>query len=138
MATSTDKPEVASDSDEGLTHVLEQTIHAKVLKDLGEPLAEILHAAVREGIVAASKNASPRVPQMMAPKVETKTKAVSRPAAGGRCAKVWSELDKLVGKGKTPTLQDVTKLAQKKGMNGNTARIQFYRWRSATQAQPSA
>ncbi len=125
MATSTG---VAGET-EGLAHLLEQTIHARVLKDLEDPLAEILHAAVRDGIIAAAKGTPTRHARVI------KTTTVSRPASGGRCAKVWDELDKFAAKGKTPTLKDVTKLAERKSINSNTARIQFYRWRSA---QPQA
>ena len=124
MATS-NTTGVASES-EGLVHLLEQTIHARVLKDLEDPLAEIVHGAVRDAIVTASKNVT-----LLSP-ASKKTKSISRPVSGGRCAKVWDELDKLVSNGKTPTLQDIQKLAKRKHFNGNTARIQFYRWRSAT------
>jgi hypothetical protein len=136
MATS-NSPGVASESEEGLAHLLEQTIYARALKDLEDKLPEILHSAVKDGILTAAKNAPPRADAKPAATTQTKTKAVSRPASGGRCAQVWDELDKAVAKGKTPTLQDVTKLAERKKWNGNTARIQFYRWKHAQPAQAS-
>jgi hypothetical protein len=135
MATQNQKGVAVDESDAGLMELLEQTIHGRVLKELEEQLPNILHSAVRGAIVTASKEVPPRKgARRMASSTPPKTKTGSRPASGGRCAEVWDEMDKLVGKGKTPTLQDVTKLAERKNWNSNTARIQFYRWRSA---QPS-
>jgi len=103
--------------------ILEQTIQSKVMEDLQAPLAEIVHGAIRNAINVASQS------------VPSEPKAVTRPAAGGRCAQVWETLDKTTSeKGEAPTLQEVQKLAKRKRWNANTARVQYYRWRSAQSA----
>jgi hypothetical protein len=119
--------------------ILQQTIESKVLEDLKSPLERIVHKAIREAVVEAS-----RAPSELAANNETSTPAasageVSRPASGGACAKVWDALDSITKdkSGTIPTLQEVQKLARRKRWNANTARVQYYRWRSA-QPQPQA
>lgn len=119
---------VAGDSDEGLVLVLEKTIHAQVIRELQDPLSTIVQNAVRNAIVTASKTETdqPERPQHRQPG--------SRPSSGGKCAQVWDTLDKqTAAAGETPSLKDVQKLAKRKRWNPNTARIQYYRWRSASQ-----
>lgn len=100
-----------------------------------ESLPRIVHSAIRKGVVAAAK--APSSTQDAEPG-EASPKSTARPAEGGRCAKVWEALDKTAKeRGEVPTLQEVQKLARRKRWNANTARVQYYRWRSA-QPQPAA
>jgi hypothetical protein len=118
--------------------ILQQTIESRVLEDLKTPLERIVHKAIREAVVAASQapaesaNAAPAADA--APASEP---AVTRPVAGGQCAKVWDALDSITKdkSGTIPTLQEVQKLARRKRWNANTARVQYYRWRAT---QPAA
>lgn len=109
--------------------ILQKTIEANVLEELQGPLSRIVHSAIRKGVVAASQTPP------AANEADEET-SVTRPVAGGLCAKVWDMLDKAVAdKGEVPTLQEVQKLAKRRRWNANTARVQYYRWRSA---QPTA
>lgn len=105
--------------------VLQQTIESTV----SEQLSRIVHSAIRKGVVAAAK-APTQEKAEAAPKQQAST---SRPADGGRCAKVWDALDSITKdqSGTPPTLQEVQKLARRKRWNANTARVQYYRWRAA-------
>lgn len=83
-------------------------------------------ASQAPGESAAEPSNEPAKPDEAAPA------QVARPVEGGRCAKVWDALDKAVkDKGEAPTLQEVQKLAKRKRWNANTARVQYYRWKSA-------
>lgn len=114
--------------------VLQKTIEANVLEELQGPLARIVHSAIRKGVVAASQ--TPAANEASEPASDA---SATRPVAGGLCAKVWDMLDKAVAeKGEVPTLQEVQKLAKRRRWNANTARVQYYRWRSAQPAQPAA
>lgn len=102
---------------DGLVDVLERTIHARVLRELEEPLAVILHSAVRDAVTTAAHADSRR-----------------RPVPGGRCREVWDALDAVQHiTGELPSLQDARDLAKRKNWNENTARIQYYRWRKEVQ-----
>jgi hypothetical protein len=48
---------------------------------------------------------------------------------GEKCAAIWTELDRMVAKGKEPTLEMIRAVGERKGWNEHTTRIQFYRWR---------
>ncbi len=97
------------------TERLESTLHNQVLHDLQAPLARIVHSAVRKAILSAAG-----------------TNDTKRPVSGGRCARVWDVLDKeRQDTGAIPTLEHVRQLAKREHWNDNTARIQYYRWRSA-------
>lgn len=110
--------------------VLQRTIEANVLEQLQEPLAKIVHSSVRKGIVAASQT-----PPTANDPTEPVAQVNARPASDGICGKVWDTLDKTTKeKGEAPTLQEVQKLAKRKRWNPNTARVQYYRWRSAQSA----
>lgn len=112
--------------------VLQQTIESNVLEQLQGPLSRIVHSAIRKGVIAASQTPAeaPSEPTVVA-EVQ-----VTRPADGGLCAKVWDTLDKMLADKKAiPSLQEVQKLAKRKRWNANTARVQYYRWRST---QPAA
>jgi hypothetical protein len=114
--------------------VLQQTIEAQVM----EQLPRIVHSAIRKGVVAAGKAPAAAQEQEAS---DTTPKSNARPAEGGRCAKVWEALDSITKdkSGTVPTLQEVQKLARRKRWNANTARVQYYRWRSAQpQTQPAA
>jgi hypothetical protein len=98
---------------DGLVDVLERTIHARVLRELEEPLAVILHGAVREAVTTASKASNRR-----------------RPVEGGRCREVWDTLDAVQHvTGEVPSLKEAKDLAKRKNWNEHTTRIQYYRWR---------
>lgn len=104
--------------------VLQRTIEANVLEQLQEPLTRIVHRAIRRGVIVASQTP-----------VEAGSEPAAtngRPVAGGLCAKVWDTLDKAAENGGAiPSLQEIQKLAKRKRWNSNTARVQYYRWRSA-------
>lgn len=105
-------------ADDGLVEVMEQTIHARVLKLLDEPLHNIVRNAVREAVTTASDH---------------------RPVQGGRCRQVWDALDAVQHlTGETPSLKDAKEIARKRGWNENTARIQYYRWKQETQVSGQA
>jgi hypothetical protein len=105
---------------DGLVDVLEQTIHARVLKELDEPLHNIIHSAVRDAVTTASN-----VP--------------GKPVAGGRCREVWDTLDALTNiTGEVPSLKATKELARRRNWNENTARIQYYRWRQERPAPVQA
>ena len=109
-------------ADGEMVKTLENTLAGRVLKDLQDPLNEIVHNAVRSAILVASKVEE-------APVKDRST--IARPAAGGRCAKVWDALDKMSEqKGGTPSLQEVRKEAMRRRWNKSTATIQYYRWRN--------
>lgn len=109
-------------ADEEVMKALENTFAGRVLKDLQGPLNEIVHNAVRSAIrVASDEDAS----------VTTDKSAITRPAAGGRCAKVWDALDEMSKAGSVPSLQDIRKEARRRRWNKSTATIQYYRWRNA-------
>jgi hypothetical protein len=112
--------------------VLQRTIEAQVM----EQLPRIVHSAIRKGVVAAAKGPAPAEANEA---TATAQEAVTRPVAGGLCAKVWDTLDSITKdkSGALPTLQEVQKLARRKRWNANTARVQYYRWR-ATQPAASA
>lgn len=113
--------------------VLQRTIESNVLEELQGPLSRIVHSAIRKGIVSAAKVA-PAANESVEPAV-----VQSRPAGSGLCAKVWDTLDKTAkDTGKTPTLQEVQKLAKRKRWNANTARVQYYRWRAMQTSTASA
>ncbi len=104
---------------DGLCDVLEQTIHARVLKELDVPLHTIIHCAVRDAVTTASH--------------------AGRPIQGGRCREIWDTLGALTQlTGEVPTLKDAKALAHKKNWNENTARIQYYRWRKENEASHQA
>lgn len=112
--------------------ILQKTIEANVLEELQGPLSRIVHSAIRKGVVAASQAPAANEANESA----DADASVTRPVAGGLCAKVWDMLDKTVAeKGEVPTLQEVQKLAKRRRWNANTARVQYYRWRSAQPAQ---
>lgn len=119
--------------------VLQRTIESNVLEELREPLARIVHGAIQKGVVAASQTPPVAVDPTQPAKEAAQPTAqpAARPVEGGLCAKVWDALDKATvdAKGTLPTLQDVQKLAKRKRWNANTARVQYYRWRST---QPAA
>jgi len=112
--------------------VLQKTIEANVLEQLQEPLSRIVHSAIRKGVVAASQT-PPETTEAVATE-----QPVTRPAAGGLCAKVWDMLDKTMAEtSKLPSLQEIQKIGRRKRWNANTTRVQYYRWRS-TQPLASA
>lgn len=54
---------------------------------------------------------------------------VKRPKDGGLCAAVWSDLDKLLASGATPTTAQVRDLAAARGWNPNNALCELSAWR---------
>jgi hypothetical protein len=106
---------------DGLVDVLEQTIHARVLRELEEPLHKIVRGAVCEAITTASGASA------------------KRPVQGGRCREVWDTLDALAQvKGEVPSLKEAKELAERRHWNENTTRIQYYRWRKENQVADQA
>jgi hypothetical protein len=104
------------------------TLRKAILEGLQAPLEDIVDGAIREAVGAVDKTDTS----------DTEPNEVTRPTAGGMCAKVWDMLDKTASeKGAIPTLQEVQKLAKRRRLNSNTARVQYYRWRSAQPAAPT-
>jgi hypothetical protein len=55
-----------------------------------------------------------------------------RPREGGKCAMVWSELDRLrAKKNDVPTLADIMVISNAEGWNENNTRVEYYNWRRA-------
>jgi hypothetical protein len=124
MANQHNQAAVAVDAaDEEMVKTLEQTLVGRVLKGLQGPLDEVVHNAVRSAILVAANSDNGATPKA---KPE-----ISRPAAGGRCAKVWDTLDKMSAEGDVPSLQQIRKEARRRRWNKSTATIQYYRWRNA-------
>jgi hypothetical protein len=63
--------------------------------------------------------------------VREKQNGVTRPKAGGACAKVWDALDRLQAEaGDRPLgLKDARALAEPNGWSPSTCGVQFYAWR---------
>lgn len=118
-------------ADEKLVKVLEETATHKVLEKLEEPLRNIVHEAVAEAIVHAV-HADPRVRLPRRPARQRVSTEVKRPKEGGRCEKVWKELDRLAAKRDTPPqLQDILRVGERRSWNPNNTRVEYYQWRKA-------
>lgn len=101
----------------GADRSLVQTLEKNLLARLQDSLPEIVHQTVASAIIIASQ-----------PK-QSKANRLARPAAGGRCARVWDILDQMKSAGSVPTLKQVKKVARRRRLNENNARIEYYRWR---------
>lgn len=53
----------------------------------------------------------------------------TRPSAGGKCAAIWDECDRIVAAKGTPTVALLRAFASAKGYNSNNAQIELYAWR---------
>ncbi len=49
---------------------------------------------------------------------------------GQKVRAVWDTLDRMKSAGQIPTIAEVRRIAAKRRWNGNTARVQFYLWKS--------
>jgi hypothetical protein len=59
-----------------------------------------------------------------------KQNGVTRPSAGGKCAGVWAECDRIVLSGQVPTLGMLRAYATATGTSPVTAQVQLYRFRA--------
>lgn len=109
-----------SGKDQQVVRALEQTVTSEVTKGL----PSLVHEAVMKALVVASNTAA----EGAAPKSNGDTE-IRRPKAGGRCAAVWDELDKLAAKGQAPTLKQIQTVGKRRKWNENNTRIEFYQWR---------
>jgi hypothetical protein len=117
-------------ADQELVNVLRSTVHAKVLASLTDVVGKAVDEAVQLGIVEASRVPG-EDPVATAVSLSGHTTEITRPKAGGMCAAVWDELDRVrAGSNNVPTLGDVRKMAKRKHWNANNARIEYYRWRA--------
>ena len=117
---------------------IERNVEMEVMKAVTErqsALSEIVHEAVHKALTLAlvpklvkeeDDHPIPRAGGRLQHR-EIKND-IMRPAPGGRCDAVWSELDKLHGK-KKATLEAIQAISDKKGWNSTNTRIEFYRWR---------
>uniref|UniRef100_A0AAU7B8W5 Uncharacterized protein n=1 Tax=Pseudomonas phage BL5 TaxID=3109218 RepID=A0AAU7B8W5_9VIRU len=111
--------------DNKIVKVLEETVTTEVMKRLGAPLQAVVHDAVAEAIVAAS-----HVEDQPAKAVQAAQDAdPHRPRAGGRCAAVWEELDRLRAEDDVPMLSDIMKVGRQRKWNENNTRVEYYQWR---------
>lgn len=118
-------------ADDQLVKVLEQTVETEVLKRIGEPLRAVVHEAVREAIVAASHIEAPAAQasaeeKSFAPASEARDP--HRPRAGGRCAAVWDELDRISGSKGVPSLKQILSVGKRRRWNENNTRVEYYQW----------
>lgn len=109
-------------ADEGIQKALENTLVGRALKRLEGPVTKLIHDAIE----AARAETLPESDST------DKAAVIARPAAGGRCAKIWDALDRMsADSGSVPSLQQIRKVARQKRWNKSTATIQYYRWRNA-------
>lgn len=111
--------------DNKIVKVLEETVTTEVMKRLGAPLQAVVHDAVAEAIVAASHVGDQPVKAVQAAQDDDP----HRPRAGGRCAAVWDELDRLRAEDDVPMLSDIMKVGRQRKWNENNTRVEYYQWR---------
>jgi hypothetical protein len=114
------------DNDKKIVEVLEKTVTTEVMKRIGVPLQAVVHDAVVEAIAAASHTGE--VPAQAEPK-QVQSADVHRPKAGGRCAAVWDELDRIRTGNGVPMLSDIMKVGRHLKWNDNNTRVEYYAWR---------
>lgn len=107
--------------------VLAQAIKQHVLQTLEQTLDIEIPRALRNQLLDPTTVAKPGTHlRPVQPAV-----AVIKAPQGEKCAAIWNALDRMVAKGKEPSLEDIRKVGERKGWNEHTTRIQFYRWRHA-------
>jgi ribosomal protein L12E/L44/L45/RPP1/RPP2 len=119
-------------TDNKIVEVLEKTVTTEVTKRIGALLQAVVHDAVVEAIVAASHVGE--TPAEAAPAEPKQAQAAQganphRPRAGGRCAAVWDELDRLRAENDVPMLSDIMKVGRQRKWNENNTRVEYYQWR---------
>lgn len=106
-------------------------IEAKVLDVIGElPLNSITAVSLRRVVHGAVTSVMQEAGDVSF--VDVTGSSAPGPVRGVKVKQVWDALDKLSARGHIPTLQEIRDVAKSKRWNDNTARVQFYRWRSAT------
>lgn len=119
----------ADDNDNKIVEVLEKTVTTEVMKRIGAPLQAVVHDAVVEAIVAASHVGEVPAQAAQAEPKQEQDADPHRPKAGGRCAAVWDELDRLRAEDDVPMLSDIMKVGRQRKWNENNTRVEYYQWR---------
>lgn len=117
-----------------LVNLLRNTVEAQVLAKLQGAVHEAVGVAIDGVVVQASQLQAVPQPAPQAPAAQDG----GRPVEGGRCRAIWDWLDYQAAAGKETTLAQMKAYADKRKWNGNTARIQFYRWRAHRAAHQAA